>query len=48
MYHTAKEKIQNLKYTIVFFIEIIGSKEKMEVIINIIKNNPKIFEKVFL
>jgi hypothetical protein len=45
---TANAKIQNLKKTIVFLKEIIGSEESADVIRRIIKKIQKIFENTFL
>ena len=42
-YHTASEKIQNLKKKIIFFKEITTSFEKIEETINTIKKEKNIF-----
>ena len=47
IYQTAKAKIQNLKYTIVFFKEINGSIDNKETINNNIKKEQNTFEKIF-
>ena len=47
IYQIAKAKIQNLKYTIVFFKEIIGSIDNTETINSRRKKIPNIFEKIF-
>ena len=48
IYQTAKTKIQNLKKTIVFFNDIKGSVENIDVINSIEKKTPKIFVYIFL
>ena len=47
IYQTANAKIQNLKKTIVFFNDIKGSIEKIDVVNSIAKKTPKIFEYIF-
>ena len=48
IYQTANAKIQNLKKTIVFFNDIKGSVENIDVINSIEKKTPKIFVYIFL